>query len=338
MTARTSCLPRAFLLVALLLAVLLPAAVVAGDLHPRFFYQGSGKLIFHNLRNGLETTVSLLDEDGQISEAGLQEADWVLGYPGAEKKEHFSPRLLFVLSHFVDRLAPGAKITVESAYRSPEYNEGIRTMGANAARTSTHIDGMAIDFAIDGIDGKELWELIRQEKCCGVGYYGGKDIHLDVGRPRFWQAATSGTKTSQPDHNRHAYLAAEYDRYLAGEKIRLALSGLSTFGFALRPDLFLRAVADGGQLPIKIRLSGDESCIKVENYQQSRFLWSEIPAGLPPGRYQLQLGFCAKPFADMPDEILSRPFEVVKEMSEPSAKSVSPTSTNGQTADGKTQK
>ena len=296
----------------LLLVFLLPTWAGAGGLSQRYFYQGSGKLHIHNLRNGLEATINLLDEDGLIDQAGLVEADRLLGYPSGEKGEHFSPRLLFVLSYFADRLAPGAKVTVESAYRSREYNQGIRTMGANAARTSTHIDGMALDFSIAGVDGLALWEIIRGEKCCGVGHYGGKDIHLDVGRPRFWQAATSGTKTAPPDRNRHAYLAAEYDRYLAGEPIRLALSGLSSFDFGVRPDLFLEAAADGRKTPQTNRTAAT-ACIPVKTEHAARFLISRIPPGLPPGRYQLQLAFCAKPFAEMPDVIWSRPFEVVAE-------------------------
>lgn len=304
-------LARASFLIMLLVG-LLPNLATAGELSRRYFYQGSGKLHIHNLRNGLEATVNLVDGNGQIDQNGLVEADRLLGYPGGEKGEHFSPRLLFVLSYFVDRLAPGAKVTVESAYRSREYNQGIRAMGAGAARTSTHIDGMALDFSIAGIAGLELWEIIRGEKCCGVGHYGGKDIHLDVGRPRFWQAATSGAKTAPPDRNRHAYLAAEYDRYLAGEPIRLALSGLSNFDFGVRSELFLEAAIDGRKASVATRAAAT-SCIPIKTEHAARFLLSRIPPGLPPGRYQLQLGFCAKPFAEMPDEIWSRPFEVVAE-------------------------
>ena len=123
-------------------------------------------------------------------------AEQVFGFPTSEKQEHISPRLLFMLSYFSDLVAPGRMIAIESAYRSPDYNDKIRKKGANAARTSTHMDGMALDFWLEGVDGKKLWQTIREQDCCGVGHYGGKTIHLDAGRPRFWEAATSGTKTA----------------------------------------------------------------------------------------------------------------------------------------------
>ncbi len=114
----------------------------------RFFLMGSGSLHLENLRNNRQAHVRLLDDRGVINEAALAKVDWVFGFPTTEKKEHISPRLLFMLNYFSDLVAPGKMIFIESAYRSPEYNDKIRSRGANAARTSTHIDGMALDFWI----------------------------------------------------------------------------------------------------------------------------------------------------------------------------------------------
>ncbi|RPH39938.1 MAG: DUF882 domain-containing protein, partial [Desulfobulbaceae bacterium] len=154
----------------------------------RFFWMGSGKLHLNNLRNSKEARVELLNPDGSLNDAAFAEVDKVFGFPTSVKEEHISPRLLFMLSYFSDLVAPGRMIAIESAYRSPDYNDKIRKRGANAARTSTHMDGMALDFRIDGVNGKELWQTVRQENCCGVGHYGGQSIHLDAGRPRFWEA------------------------------------------------------------------------------------------------------------------------------------------------------
>ncbi len=281
----------------------------------RFFLMGSGVLHLENLRNNRDARVELLTGNGQISESALDTVDRVFGFPTVAKGEHISPRMLFMLSYFADLIAPGKKIYIESAYRSPEYNEQIRKQGANAARTSTHMDGMALDFRIDGVNGKELWETIRAMKCCGVGHYGGRTIHLDDGRPRFWEAASSGTGTTEPDCNRNIYLSTLYDRYTPKENLRLSLSGISTFGFGVRNTAELlqagNPTATAIQLPLQAGI-GDAPCLQFNNRKATRFLSTSLPATLPAGRYLVQLEFCQKPFPQMPDRLTSREIEIIR--------------------------
>lgn len=280
----------------------------------RFFLMGNGALHLKNLRNNQEARVDLIDVDGAIDEAALRTVDRVFGFPTEEKGEHISPRLLFMLSYFSDRVAPGKMISIESAYRSPEYNDQIRAKGANAARTSTHMDGMALDFWIEGVDGRQLWQTVREKDCCGVGHYGGKTIHLDAGRPRFWEAATSGTKTTEPDYNRHIYLSTDFDRYAPGEELRLSLSGISVFDFGVRTTARLYAVEKSvksvARLPIRSNVQTE--CVRIDNRKASRFLYTSLPADLPAGRYAVQLEFCQKPFPQMPDKTLSGEIEVIR--------------------------
>ncbi|MBM9529966.1 DUF882 domain-containing protein [Desulfoprunum benzoelyticum] len=277
-----------------------------------FFLMGSGRLHLKNLRNGREAGVELLNPDGSLNDAALNEVDRVFGFPTTAKGEHISPRLLGMVSYFADRMAPGATINIESAYRSPEYNDGIRKRGANAARTSTHMDGMALDFWLEGVDGKKLWQTIREQDCCGVGHYGGKTIHLDAGRPRFWEAATSGTKTVEPDHNRHLYLSTEYDRYRPGGRLRLSLSGLSTFGFGVRPMAVVESEKSGEQAPLALDLPAPtgSDCILLQDRKATRFLYATLPATLPAGRYRIGLDFCNRPFPQMPATARSNVIEI----------------------------
>lgn len=304
-----------FFILAALLAVLsisYSEQCAAGQQVGRFFLMGSGALSLNNLRNGKEARVQLLNRDGSLNEKAFTEVDRVFGFPTAEKEEHISPRLLFMLSYFADRAAPGKTIHIESAYRSPDYNDKIRDKGANAAKTSAHIDGMALDFWLEGVDGKELWETVRAKNCCGVGHYGGKTIHLDAGRPRFWEAATSGTKSTEPDNNRHIYLATDFDRYGRGETIRLSLSGISTFGFGVKPTAQLHSSTDSAKpiarMPIHAKATAD--CIRIEDHKASRFLHTSLPQGLPAGRYTVKMEFCQRPFAQMPTEVVSNEIEL----------------------------
>lgn len=273
---------------------------------------GSGTMHLKNLRNNREARVHLLNPDGSFNEADFTTVDWVFDFPTKEKDEHISPRMLFMLSYFAERLAPGKTIHIESAYRSPEYNEKIRAQGNNAARTSAHLDGMALDFWLEGVDGKELWETIRARNCGGIGHYGGKTVHFDAGRPRFWEAATSGTRSPEPDNNRHLYLSTEYDRYAPAEKIRLSLSNLSSFSFGVRPSIEVFRSGDQRQSVATLPLNqgNGSDCVPIGERKASRFLTATLPADLPPGRYQFKLAFCDKPFPQMPDEALSNPIEL----------------------------
>ena len=289
------------------------AEVWAAAPKERYFLMGSGMLDLENLRNNQEARVELLTASGQINENALDTVDRVFGFPTIATGEHISPRLLFMLSYFADLVAPGKKICIESAYRSPDYNKQIRKRGANAAKTSTHMDGMALDFWIEEVNGKQLWETIRSKNCCGVGHYGGRTIHLDAGRPRFWEAATSGTRTAEPDYNRHIYLSTLYDRYAPEENLSLSLSGISTFGFGVRTTAELLQVGNPAATVIQIPLqagTGTAPCMQLDTRQAAHSLSASLPANLPAGRYQVQLEFCQRPFPQMPGRVTSREIEV----------------------------
>jgi uncharacterized protein YcbK (DUF882 family) len=275
---------------------------------------GSGNLHLKSLRNGEETRVNLLNADGSMNDKSFNEIDRVFGFPTKEKSEHISPRMLFMLSYFSDLVAPGKTVMMESGYRSPEYNDQIRKKGANAARTSTHIDGMALDFWIEGVEGKQLWETVREKNCCGVGHYGGKSIHLDAGRPRFWEAATSGTQSKEPDHNRHIYVSTDFDRYATGDRMRFAISGASDFRFGVRPVVELYD-ADDMEKPVanaRIQGKGTSDCVMINTRKASRFIYVNTPSGLKNGKYRTKISFCKRPFEKMPEQVFSNVIEVVR--------------------------
>lgn len=282
----------------------------------RFFLMGDGKLHIKNMHTGREASVSLLMPDGSLDEKGFDRVDEVFGFPTAEKGEHISPRLIFMLDYFSDLAAPGKTIRMVSAYRSPDYNSSLRNAGGNVARTSLHIDGMALDFNIPGVDGKALWQIIKEKNCCGVGHYGGANIHLDSARPRFWEAATSKVRTGESDYNRRMYLSTDYDRYGSGEKVRLFLAAVSDFGFGVKRQAVIvdnspehRTVATA-----PIGLSGSGDCLRIGNRKASRFITLSLPPELRPGRYRIRIGFCEKPFEQMPDETLSNEIEILGRM------------------------
>ncbi len=282
---------------------------------PPFFLMGDGKIHIQNVQTKKEAKVDLLLPDGSFDESALDRIDAVFGYTGNRKGEHISRRLIFMLDYFSDLAAPGKKIFLTSGYRSPEYNASLKKGGGIVAKTSTHMDGLALDFHIEGIKSKELWEIIRQKNCCGVGHYGGKEIHLDAGRSRFWEAATSKVDTRESDYNRRMYLSTEFDRYAAGQTVRLSLSSVSDFGFGIGKKAILVTDPDGNNplMEIDIRTQETSDCLLIKDRTASHLINLTLPANIKEGRYRIRLDFCQRPFDQMPLKIISNEIEILSE-------------------------
>lgn len=288
----------------------LPAHAEA--IRERFFLMGDGVIHIKNSKTGKEAKVNLLSPDGSLDERAFTKVDEIFGFPTAEKGEHISPRLIFMLDYFSDLVAPGKVINIESGYRSPHYNTKLRSAGGNVAKTSTHMDGIALDFNIDGVEGKKLWEIIRSHECCGVGHYGGKNVHLDAARSRFWEAATSGVTSGESDFNRRIYLSTDFDRYRAGDKVRLSFSAVSDFGFGVSRTVSITRDREGESVSGSGLLDrqGDADCVRITDRKQSRFMYFSLPRDLSAGRYRVKVDFCERPFSQMPLMTVSNEFEV----------------------------
>lgn len=303
-----------FVLVALPV-VLFPMVAAPFSEPARFFRSGDGQIHIRNEKDGREANVNLIDQRGVLNEKALKEIDAVFGFPDSPKGEHVSLRLLFLLDYFSDLVAPGKKIHLVSGYRSPSYNEKLKKSGGNVARTSTHIDGMAMDFFIDGVDGKALWEAMRKENCCGAGHYGGRVVHLDSGKPRFWEAATSKVDTKESEFNRRIYLSTEYDRYKRGEKVRFFLTSVSDFNFGIQKTAVLVNERDGSNRPtvLSVQSQPEEGCLSMNTRSATRFIYSALPADIEPGRYRIRFDFCNRPFSQMPSMVISNEIEIVQD-------------------------
>lgn len=291
----------------------LPIDVSAGAGPGRFYLMGDGRIQIKNMHTGQQTSATLVNPDGSLNDEGFAKIDEVFEFPTKERGEHISPRLLFMLDYFSDLVAPGKLIKMESGYRSPEYNTTLRNGGGNVAKTSIHMDGMALDFSIDGVSGKKLWELVKSKDCCGVGHYGGTSIHLDAARPRFWEAATSKVRTGESDHNQRIYISTDYDRYRAGDPVRLSFASVSTFGFGVKRSVALVADGDDNKTmattPIKSPDGAD--CTVIPDRRTSHFITLKLPPNLHEGRYRIKIDFCQRPFEQMPLKTVSNAIEIL---------------------------
>ncbi|HBR22392.1 MAG TPA: hypothetical protein DD713_07510 [Nitrospiraceae bacterium] len=93
--------------------------------------------------------------------------------------------LLNLFSDIRNILGKDKLIHVISGYRSSAYNEHLRSLGRKVAKNSLHLQGLAIDLSIPGVDNYELYRIAKSFGLGGVGHYP-EFVHIDTGRIRYW--------------------------------------------------------------------------------------------------------------------------------------------------------
>jgi len=96
-----------------------------------------------------------------------------------------SIQVIDLLYEIKNRFVSGKEVTIISGYRSPEYNQRLKSLGRHVVEDSLHLDGLAIDFTIPGIRTDKLAKAAIQLQAGGVGLYQ-TFVHIDVGRVRRW--------------------------------------------------------------------------------------------------------------------------------------------------------
>lgn len=94
-------------------------------------------------------------------------------------------RAVDLLCDIKDRIGKDEEIHIISGYRSPAYNEYLRSIGRGVVHNSLHLQGLAIDFCIPRISSSKLSSLAKSFHTGGVGKYP-DFVHIDTGRIRYW--------------------------------------------------------------------------------------------------------------------------------------------------------
>lgn len=98
-----------------------------------------------------------------------------------------APGLLDLVSTLSGALETGQTVHVISGYRSPATNAALHAHSDGVAAHSLHMEGMAMDIRIPGVQLAHLRDAALSMQRGGVGYYPGSDfVHVDVGRVRRW--------------------------------------------------------------------------------------------------------------------------------------------------------
>jgi uncharacterized protein YcbK (DUF882 family) len=76
-----------------------------------------------------------------------------------------------------------------SGYRTPETNARLSISNGNVAKESLHMHGWAVDFRIEGVNGKAICAIAETMQRGGVAYYPEDNhVHVDLGNIRTWHA------------------------------------------------------------------------------------------------------------------------------------------------------
>lgn len=97
------------------------------------------------------------------------------------------PHLLDLLDEVAALTGARSNFQVISGYRSPETNAMLHEHSAEVAKKSFHMQGMAIDVRLPGVELRHLHAAAVSLGRGGVGYYPESDfVHIDVGPVRTW--------------------------------------------------------------------------------------------------------------------------------------------------------
>ena len=120
--------------------------------------------------------------------SALQQLEFFLRDHRRGAIHHFDPRLFDLLHDLTVTLGhEGAEIDVVCGYRTSWSNTFLRSRSRAVAGHSLHMQAMAIDIRVPGVDTTTLRDAALNLRRGGVGYYAREQfVHVDVGRVRRW--------------------------------------------------------------------------------------------------------------------------------------------------------
>ena len=282
----------------------------------RYFYNGDGKLNLVSAKNGITFNGQYRKSKGIYNEKAIKTIQRLFGGQNDQPLSSISLRLIEFLDYLEDHLHPGARITIVSGWRSPQYNTDLRNKGRLAAKASLHQYGMAADIKIQGTSSKRVWNMVKKLRFGGTGYYKGKLVHIDVGPARSWDEKTSGVGTDISTQNKLIGLVTDYDIYLPGESVELRFIRMTAFPIGVNPEFVLEKVEKNGQskkiahFTPSFEIAAKSQCPQFSDIGQMMGIRWKLPSDILPGRYKIRTSFCQRLWEDMPTEIFTPEFDI----------------------------
>lgn len=154
---------------------------------PAYADASSGRtLSFHNLHTGEALSIEYW-QNGAYAADACAAIDQILRDHRTGEIHAIDTRLLDLLHELSGQLETRAPFQVISGYRSPHTNAALADASSGVARGSLHMQGLAIDIAIEGVPTTMLRDAALGLARGGVGFYPNPGfVHVDVGRVRRW--------------------------------------------------------------------------------------------------------------------------------------------------------
>ena len=282
----------------------------------RYFYHGDGWISLVSDKNGISFNGQYRKSKGIYDEKALKTIYRLFGAEKDRPLSTISLRLIEFLDYLEDNLHPGARITIVSGWRSPQYNTDLRNKGRLAAKASLHQYGMAADLKIKGTSSKRIWNTVKKLGFGGTGYYKGELVHIDVGPARSWDEKTSGVGTDISTQNKLIGLVTDYDIYLPGEMIDLRFIRMTAFPIGVNPEFVLEKVEKNGQskeitrFKPSFEIAAKNQCPQFSDIGQMMGIRWKLTNDILPGRYKIRASFCQRLWEDMPTEIFTPEFVI----------------------------
>ena len=148
--------------------------------------QAPRSVSLHNLHTG-ESLEALYFDQGRYVPDALEAVNKVLRDFRTGDVHTMDPRLLDLLTAVHGKVDASRPFQVISGYRSPKTNAMLHERSSGVATQSLHMQGMAIDVRVEGVQLTHLHQAALDLGRGGVGFYPSSDfVHMDVGRVRRW--------------------------------------------------------------------------------------------------------------------------------------------------------
>lgn len=149
--------------------ILIPGASTVVPVRVKGFVPQPTRLV--SVWNNDNAVIRLLSNSGKVN----QKSRKILSRLGRAKTKKnriklLHPRLVHMLQRVAERF-PGKTIEIISGYRPHK----------RGTRVSKHSEGRALDFRVEGVPNRELYEFIKELPGVGAGYYPNSVfVHMDV--------------------------------------------------------------------------------------------------------------------------------------------------------------